>query len=693
MPAPLGERIRALLRRPAWSRGPAGAWAGSEAAAGPQAGLLILASIVGGLGALLAAVLRTLGDRLAAILWQGEGDLASLVDGAQVLNRLLLPAAGGIVAGLILVYGVRITRAATGWGLMEAVVLRDGVLKFRPALVGSLSSLVTIITGGPVGREGPMVLMASTLASKVGQWMNLPTRRLRVLTAAGVASGMAAAYNAPVAGSLFAMEIILGNFAMEVFAPLVCASVTATLVTRALYGPEPVFTVPDFQMVSMWEMVLYVLMGLIGGLLAAMFLSSLRHAARFFRNLPMGRPISMGLVGLLLGVVFLRYPEIAGGGRGLTEALLDADYVWKLAAILLLLKLVMTGLTVGAGAVGGVFTPSLFIGGAMGYGVGTLAHYLAPQYIGDPGAYALLGMGAVLAGTTHAPIMAIMMIFEMSLNYNIVLPLMLACAASSILARTISPASIYTEALKRKGAAPTNLEAQVMTSLKVKDIMRREFETVPPDTPLPRILDRFLEGRRNHLYVVDAGGRFLGAIGLHDLKEALQEQEEVSFVIAHDLMRPTFELTTPDEQLARVMERLVTQDCERIPVVDDRGSRRIVGTVSKRDILGVYTLEVLQRRSLMTRFQEGGKPDSSTYVELPEDQHVDGVKVGETLAGDTLAGARVRERFGVTVLMIRRRGVDGSEIRLAPAPDTVLHQGDHLVVFGPDEGIRRLRAV
>jgi CIC family chloride channel protein len=691
MPAPFGERIRALLSRPAWSRGQNGAWPGSEAGAGPQAGLLVLASIVGALGALLAAVLRSLGDRLAGFLWQGEGDLAGMVAHAPTLSRLLLPAAGGVVAGLILVYGVRVTRAAAGWGLMEAVVLRDGVLKFRPALVGSLSSFLTIATGGPLGREGPMVLMASTMASKVGQWMNLPTRRLRVLTAAGVASGMAAAYNAPVAGSLFAMEIILGNFAMDVFAPLVCASVTATLVTRALYGPEPVFTVPDFQMVSMWEMVIYLILGLIGGLLAAMFLGSLRTAARFFRNLPLGRPISMGLVGLLLGVVFLRYPEIAGGGRGLTDALLDADYVWKLAGILLLLKILMTGLTVGAGAVGGVFTPSLFIGGAMGYGVGTLAHYLAPEHIGDPAAYALLGMGAVLAGTTHAPIMAIMMIFEMSLNYNIVLPLMLACAASSILARTISPASIYTEALKRKGAALNNPEAQVMTSLKVRDIMRREFDQVTPDTPLPKILDRFLEGRRNHLYVVDSSQRFMGAIGLHDLKEALQEQEEVSFIIAHDLMRPAFEVTTPDEHLARVMERLVAQDCERIPVVDDRDGRKILGTVSKRDILGVYTLEVLQRRSLMTKFHGGDKPESSTYVELPEDHHVDGVRVGEALAGDTLAGSRVRERFGVTVLMVRRRRPDGSELRLAPAPDTLLKLGDHLVLFGPDEGISRLR--
>jgi CIC family chloride channel protein len=329
----------------------------------------------------------------------------------------------------------------------------------------------------------------------------------------------------------------------------------------------------------------------------------------------------------------------------------------------------------------------------MGFGVGTLVHYVAPAAAVDPAAYALVGMGAMLAGTTHAPIMAILMIFELSLNYGLLLPLMLACAAASLLAHALSPDSIYTEALKRKGGSLDNPEAKVMTSLKVRDIMRREFESVAPHTPLPQVLDRFLEGRHNHLYVMDDDRRFLGAIGLHDLKEALQEREEISFIIAHDLMRPTFEMTTPGEELARVMERLWAQDCERIPVVADGESRRLLGTVSKRDILGVYTLEVMQRRTLVTKFRGGEGPDASAYVELPRDHHVDGVRVGKALAGSTLAESRLREQFGVTVLMIRRRLADGAESRLAPSPATRLEAGDGLVVFGPREGIAGLKAL
>lgn len=689
----LRDRGLALLRRRIWTRRHTGPWSRSESRPGPQIGLLVAAGVVGVLAALVEELLLTMSGSLAELVWGGEGAVPGLIARAPAALRVLLPAAGGVVAGLVLVYGIRVTRSTTGWGLLEAVVLRDGVLKFRPAMIRSLSSLLTIATGGPVGREGPIVLMASTLASKLGQWVHMPTRHLRVLTAAGVASGMAAAYNAPVASSLFAMEIILGTFAMDVFAPLVCASVAAVMVNHMLHASEPVFSVPDFQMGSPWELGAYLLVGLGGGLLAVFFLNSLRFTARCFQRMRLGRPLSMGLVGLLLGVVFLYYPQIAGGGRGLTGSLLNADYAWRLAGILLVLKLLMSGLSVGAGAVGGLFTPSLFIGGAMGFCVGTLVHHLAPAAGTDPAAYALVGMGAMLAGTTHAPIMAILMIFELSLNYNLLLPLMLACATASLLAHTLSPDSIYTAALKHKGASLDNPEAKVMTSLKVRDIMRSEFESVAPHTPLPKVLDRFLEGRRNHIYVMDEGGCFLGAIGLHDLKEALQEREEISFIIAHDLMRPSFEVTTPGEELARVMERLWAQDCERIPVLADTESRRLVGTVSKRDILGVYTLEVMQRRTLVTKFRGAGGADASAYVELPEDYHVDGVQVGEALAGATLSESRLREKFSVTVLMIRRRLADGAERRLAPTPATRLEAGDGLVVFGPRDGISALKAL
>jgi CIC family chloride channel protein len=685
------DRIRTFLRDWLLSQ----RWAEILAGSDQQLTLLLWSGVVGALGAVAGALFRGLESGLGSLVWGGSGDLLALVAGAANWKRVIVPAAGGVVAGLILVYGMRVTRASQRWDILEAVVLRDGVLKFRPALVQGLSSLVTVSTGESVGREGPLVLMAATLSSKVGQWIHLSTRHLRILTACGVAAGIASAYNAPIGAALFAMEIILGNFSMEVFAPLVFSSVIATLLSRGLHGAEPVFSVPAFEMVSAWEIGLYLLLGIASGLVASAFLRGIRASGKLFARLGFGRPLGLGIVGLLLGMALIPFPELCGGGGGgLGGAFLEASTLARLALALMALKLAFTSLAVGAGAVGGVFTPSLFVGAALGSAFGSIAGLLAPASTASPGAYALVGMGCLLAGTTHAPIMAVLMVFEMSLSYTIVLPLMLSCAAASLVARSLSPKSVYTEALGAKGApAALTPEAQVMSSMKVKDIMRREFEAVPPDLPLPQVLDRFLKSRRNHVYVMDAEGRFMGAIGFHDLKESLRDPPEVTFVIALDLIRPSFETTVPEERLDLVMEKLSAQDSERLPVLDGPETRRLIGTVSKRDIFGVYSLEVLHRRSLVARFQSeaAGEEADPTYVELPAHYRVEGVPASASLVGSTMAEARLRDRYGVTVLLIRRRDATGGEARIVPEPDTRLEAGDRLVVFGPEEGLAALR--
>ncbi|MFQ5719805.1 MAG: ClcB-like voltage-gated chloride channel protein [Acidobacteriota bacterium] len=675
--------MRRLLPRP---------WANDPLLGNQQVGLLLWAGVVGALGAAIAIALRGVGDHIQSLLWAGRDDIWHLVAASEPWwRRLALPAIGGVVAGLILVVGLRLAGRGRGWGILEAVALRDGVLRMRPALVKSLSSLVTTSTGGSVGREGPIILMAATVASKVGCAVGMRTQRLRILTACGVAAGMAGTYNAPIGAALFAMEIILGNFAMEVLGPLVFSSVIATLVTRAFAGSEPIFHVPAFELVSAWEVIPYLILGIVGGALASVFLVTLRTASRLSAALPLTRPVAMGVVGVLLGVVVLAYPEICGPGRGLDAVLIDSSIVWRFAGILLVAKMLLTSLTVGTGAVGGVFTPSLFVGAAAGVSFGSLVHAVAPTVTAGPGAYALVGMGCLLAGMTQAPLMAIIMIFELSLNYSIVLPLMLSCAAASLVARALSETSVYTEALSRQDAALAVPEAQVMTSLTVGEIMRSGAVSVPPDLPLPDVLQRFLSTRVNHIYVVSPAGVFLGAISLHDLKETLTQTEDVSFILALDLIRP-FEFTVPDEHLDRVMERFWRQACERIPVVDRAEGGRLLGTVSKRDILGVYTLEVLHRKTLVTRFLGVDEElhDESTYVELPESHRVDGVALPATLAGLSVRDARLRERFGVTVLMIRRLH-QGGETSLVPGPDTTFAHGDRLVVFGPHAGLESLR--
>jgi CIC family chloride channel protein len=323
-----------------------------------QARLLLWALLVGVLGGGAALFLRFAATFLPTLVWPAGSDLVQAVSLAPPAWRLAVPVTGALLAGLVLFLGERWSGAARGWDILEAVVLRDGILHLRPTLVRCLSSLLTVTSAGAVGREGPIVLLSATVSSLTGRGLRVSTRHLRILVGCGIATGLACAYNTPLAAALFTMEIIFGSFALEVFAPLVLASVVATLLTRASFGDVPVFGVPSLAMTSAWEILPYALLGLLGGLTAASFLLALRWSSALFRRSGLPRPLAMAAVALLLGIVIQGYPEIVGNGREAIAGLFHQNWGLGYVLALLILRLVITPLTVGSGAVGGVFTPT-----------------------------------------------------------------------------------------------------------------------------------------------------------------------------------------------------------------------------------------------------------------------------------------------------------------------------------------------
>jgi len=638
------------------------------------AGVLLRALAVGLIAGSAGLLLRFAATAAPGLVWPAP-DMVQGVALAPPLARALIPALGGLVAGSVLVLGSRWAGGARTWDILEAVVLRNGVLPLPAALVRAASSLVTQASAGAVGREGPIVLVAAATASSVGGRLGVPTRERRVLVACGAAAGLACAYNTPLGAALFAMEIILGTFSLEAFAPLALSSATATLLTWAALGRDPVFRVPAATLSSAWEILLYAVLGVLGGGAAALFLFALRGCAALYGRSRLPRPLALATAGLALGVVTLRYPEIVGNGREAVAALFARPWGVEHVVALLALRLVVTPLAVGSGTVGGVFTPTLFLGAMLGHAFGAGVRALAPALGADPAAFALAGMGALLAGTTHAPLTAVVMVFEMTLDYGVVVPLLLGSAVASLVATRLSASSVYTEALRRKAGeeeAPGALDV-----LRVNDLLRPDQVTIAPDLTLPRLLDAFVASRRNHLYVVEAGGRFLGAVNLHDVNEALRAAGEAGTLVARDVMRPRFEVTVPEEGLPRALERFAAQECERLPVLADLESRRIVGTISKRDILSVYSLELLQR---------GPGRRSSRPIETPIDTLVDEVALPRGLEARTFAESRFRDRHGLALLLVRR----GSAGLLLPDAGLRFAEGDRLVVFGPRERIAAL---
>jgi len=529
------------------------------------------------------------------------GDLTEIAEGLGPWTRLGGPALGGLVAGLALHWGLRVVGTQGSTNLLEVVVAGDGRLPFRTTAIKSLSSLISIATGASIGREGSLVQLSATFASQGGQRLRWPPYRLRLMVACGAAAGMAAAYNAPIAGAVFAAQIVLGNFAMNLFAPLVCASVSAAVVSRSFFGIEPWYTVPDFNFTSLTQLPWFVVLGAASGTLGALFLKMLRWGETLFDRTGWPIHIRLAAAGLVVGFLAIQVPEVWGNGYVVTSRILGDEGIYSPLFVLALLgaKLAATALTVGAGTVGGVFTPTLFLGAAMGSLFGHGLHALGLADALPSGAFALVGMGSVLAATTRSPLLAMIIVFEISLNYSLMPALMIACAVGTLVGRGLHPASIYTEPLQRKGLFGETESARLGAAIErtVGDLMLAPVAPVRETTPLQEIGQRFLTIPNNYLPVVDARQRLVGVVSLHDLKGHLNAGDELRAVIALDIMRPPPPCLTPNQRLQDALPVLLSSEMRNVPVVNNLFEFRLTGSLSRGEALRLFTDAIAARQA------------------------------------------------------------------------------------------------
>lgn len=541
---------------------------------------LMWAAVAGFLGALGAMTFSLLTETVYD--WFGSRRLG-IVGSIQHLpwwGCLLVPTAGGAVAGAILISGQRLTRRQSSTDYMEAIAIGTGRLPIRASLVKIAAALFSIGSGGSIGREGPMVQLAALLASVIGRWRRFTPPQQRLLVACGASAGIASAYNAPIAGSFFVAEIILGTIAMESLGPLVVSAVVAALTIRMMTAAHELYRVPPFQLNSPLEMLPYVVLGPVAGVVAPLFLVALKHAEQFFVSLKLPVIVRMALGGMVVGALAIRVPEVVGNGYSVIVEILNGRVLWTVVAGIFACKWLATMASFGSGAPGGVFTPSLFMGASSGLLFGVLAHRVWPAAAPNPQAFALVGMGAFLSAATHAPVMAVIMLFEMTLSYDIILPLMLCCVLAYFTSRSLRGASLYSEALKRKTAAVPD---PTLGDMRVVDMMRPDPPVVGPTARFAEIARMFLNVRMNNIYVVDDAGRFVGVVSLHDIKPYLGDPALADLVIARDILRDDFPHTAPDQRLPQALEGFLNIQAERLPVVDKDGTLR--GSLGKNDLL------------------------------------------------------------------------------------------------------------
>lgn len=561
-----------------------------------HARMAILALIVGLTAGFGAVGFRYLIMSVQSIAFGSGGNLLEAVSGIPWYWVILIPAAGGVVVGPLVYF---FAREAKGHGVpevMEAVALRRGVIRKRVVLVKSFASAICIGTGGSVGREGPIVQIGSAIGSTVGQLLRCSDDRMRALVGCGAAAGIAATFNAPISGTMFALEIILGEFGPAIFSPIVISSVTATAISRHYLGDFPAFFVPPYKLVSAWEFPLYFFLGIFCALVGVLFIKTLYASEDLYDKIRFPDYLKALTGGLLIGCMALLFPHILGVGYEAIDLALNEQMGWYLLFLLVIIKIAATSLTIGSGGSGGIFAPSLFMGAMAGGAFGTLVNGIFPAVTAPAAAYCIVGMGAVVSATTHGPLTAMLMLFEMTGDYKIILPMMITCIVSALFARHLLPESIYTLKLIRRGIdIKGGKEVNVLKSMHVGDVMNPDVVTLSEEMSMGALAELISKSKYNSFPMLDKDGFLAGILSYRDYSEALFNDDLKDLVLAKDIATRDVKTVTSENNLFDAFESLSVKDFSIIPVVDPKEPGKLVGVLTRRDIIGAYNKAVIKK--------------------------------------------------------------------------------------------------
>jgi len=651
--------------------------------------VLIVTALIVGVGAGLGAVVfRYL---INGVNWIGYVWFPQITAGWGKAYVVIIPAIGGMLVGPLVYF---FAREAKGHGVpevMEAVALKGGRIRPRVAVVKSLASALSIGSGGSVGREGPIVQIGSALGSSLGQLLRLSDDRIRSLVACGAAGGIAATFNAPIAGVIFALEIILGEFTIQGFSTVVVSSVAASVIGRVVFGNVPGFIIPtEYGVASLWEYLFYPLLGALAALIGFIYTRSIYWAEDLFDSVKkVPEWVKPAVGGLLLGGLAFAYPALTGVtwdrvphvynvGYDIIETALANHILIGAAFTLLFAKLIATSLTIGSGGSGGVFAPSLFIGAMLGAAFELAMKSIFPNIMAPEGAYALLGMAAVFAASAHAPITSVLILFELTGDYRLILPLMLTVVVATLIAQQLMRGeSIYTLKLSRRGVRlKRGRDVDIMEAVLVRDVMETKHTSVNVNVSVANLAALFLQTNQHAFVVLNDAGELYGIVSLNDYRRVSENEASLKNLKIKDIATRSLVTAFPDETLRVVLQRMAPRDLSRIPVVSREDQRKLLGVIRRNDVVRAYQTETARRGSALSRL--AGHPPGTRTVQLavPEDT---------PLANKCLAEVALPEDF--LVIHVQRLGET-----ILPHGDTCLQPKDIVTFLVKEADVARLEA-
>ena len=656
--------------------------------------MIIIAIIIGILAGFGAIAIRALIKEISILSFPGGSSFLENVMNVPWYWKIMVPILGGLLVGPLIYF---FAPEAKGHGVpevMQAILLKGGMIRARVAIIKAIASAISIGTGGSVGREGPIVQIGSSLGSTVGQFFRISSKRLKTLVGCGAAAGIAAAFNAPIAGALFAVEIILMDFAVAQFSPIVISSVMATVISHTFEGDFAAFAVPKYTLTSPYEIVFYFALGAVSGVVSYLFIKLLYQFEDFFDNkFKFPEYLKPAIGGVGIGIIALFFPQVMGVGYDSINQALHGNMIWYVAFALIFVKILATSITLGSGGSGGIFAPSLFMGAMLGYFFGEMVHFAFPAITSTPGAYALVAMGGLVAGTTRAPITAIIIVFELTNDYHIILPVMITCIISMILSSKLSRESIYTlKLLLRNINIKEGTELNVMESIFVKDIYNKDFDPINVTDNFNQVVNKVIRGKNPEFPVVTQDGMITGMISIYDIKDHLYERDALQdLLIAQDIANGFYDCVSPNDNCQTALDKLRKYDFEGLPVVDAEDSKKLIGMIWRKDIQYAYQKEIEARDITSTLASSIVMKEETPQVRFMEGYSIIEISPPKSFIGKSIKQLNIRAKYGLDVLSVKIKDEQGERLKAIPGSDYIINKGDILIIAGEIKNINILK--
>jgi CIC family chloride channel protein len=617
---------------------------------------------------------------------------------------ILLPAIGMLIQAIMIIISPKTAEKKGVSEVIKAVALRGGYIPLKTTIFHFIAPVISIGSGNTVGPEGPAAQIGGGVASRLGFLAGFSDPRVRIFTAAGAGAAIAAVFNTPLGGVFFALEIILLNdFQAPTFSALILASVTASAISRIFLGNESIFLFSTPEIGSYSYLYLYAVLGLFAGVVSILFIRYSSVVEHLFRTKILTSKIPqwlvMVIVGLLVGVSGYFYKEIFGIGYVAINEILNGSITWKVILILLLLKFVLVPLIIHSGGFGGLFAPSLFLGACFGYLFSITINSIWGLNL-DTTTFVLVGMGAMLGGINTIPISAIMIIFEMTKDYSFILPLMLAVIISTTMVQIILKGSVHIKHLEEQGyEIKEGRETNLLRSIHVSDAKLDEIELIPDQTPLPELIGKLMESPHHTFYTVNNKGIITGTITETELRPIITEYDHLKDVIvASDVINPQVITISEDNDLDYVLNLFGKWNLDQFPVVDPESPNKILGAVTRQEVISIYNRESLKVNLASGLSKELKSIKHTATAKIATGYSIAELSVPKKFIGKTLVELKIRNKFGLEVLMIKQQkdfltDVNSEPEIITPDPEYKLKRNDTLVIFGGDRKIEELRNI